>query len=150
MGNPKIGELLRRHVPLTTHDIDEILHEQSHTRRRFGDVAMALGLCSPQDVWAAWCEQIKDSIEHVNLDDIGIDAQATKLLPPAVARACGAVAVRCTDTHLVVATSDVGFERTAAELPHHVSRRLRFVIAPPEQVERAVRAYYRETRSSPV
>jgi type IV pilus assembly protein PilB len=142
MSRQKIGELLRRHVPLTSHDIDEILHEQSHTRRRFGDVAMSLGLCTPQDVWRAWCEQVKDSIEHVDLDAMGIDAQAVVLVPRELAVKFRVVPVRCTDTHLVLATDDEAFDVAVAEAPQALNRRIRFVIAPRPQLDRAISTYY--------
>jgi hypothetical protein len=148
MSRPKIGELLRRHVPLSTHDIDEILHEQSHTRRRFGDVAMSLGLCSPQDVWRAWCEQIKDSIEHVDLEHLGIDAQAVASMTREQAIGFHAVPVRCTESHLVVASSDDGFDAAVAELPQVLNRRLRFVIAPAAQVEAAIAKYYPKAKKA--
>jgi len=143
MPRQKIGELLRRNVPLTAHDIDEILHEQVHTRKRFGDVAMSLGMVRPQDVWRAWCEQIKDSIEHVDLDQLGIDGQATQHLPADLARELGAIPVRLTDTHLVIATSDESFEQATARIPEQLQRRIKFVIAPAGQVSAAIEKYYR-------
>lgn len=146
MPRQKIGELLRRHVPLTVHDIDEILHEQSHTQRRFGDVAMSLGLCTPQDVWRAWCEQVRDSIEHVDLDHLGIDAQAVTVFPAELAHHCTAVPVRCTETHLVVATTDDAFDLAVAEVPQALHRRIRFVIAPESQVRAALAKYYTSRR----
>ena len=47
----RIGELLRKMVPLSRHDIEEILQEQTSTRRRFGDIALAWGLVKPEHVW---------------------------------------------------------------------------------------------------
>ncbi len=138
----KIGQLLSRHVNLSNHDIDEILCEQSHTQKRFGDVAMSLGLCSAQDIWKAWCEQIKDSIEHVNLHELGIDAQSVALLSRELAVKCTAIPVRSTDTHLVIATSEAGFDEAAVQLPEAMNRRLKFVIAPHEQIISAIEAYY--------
>jgi hypothetical protein len=145
MRRPKFGEVLSRHVSLSSHDIDEILHEQSHTggsRKRFGDVAMSLGLCTAQDIWKAWCEQIKDSIEHVDLDQLGIDAQAVGALPVELAVRCTALPVRQTETHLVIATSHEGFDEAAVQLPPLLHRKLRFVIAPREQVRQAIETYY--------
>lgn len=138
----KIGELLSRHVNLSNHDIDEILHEQSHSQQRFGDVAMSLGLCSAQDIWRAWCEQIKDSIEHVNLHELGIDAQAVRHLSRELAVRCTAIPIRSTETHLVIATSEQGFDEAAVHLPEAMQRRLKFVIAEQDQVIKAIEAYY--------
>ena len=53
----RIGELLSRIVPLSGHDVEEILEEQSANRRKFGEIALAWGLCRPEHVWDAWCQQ---------------------------------------------------------------------------------------------
>ena len=42
----RFGELLSRLVPLSGHDIEEILQEQSANRRKFGDIALS---CSPSE-----------------------------------------------------------------------------------------------------
>ena len=47
MNRPRFGEFLSRFVSLTPHDISEILEDQSSSRRRFGDIALAFGLCKP-------------------------------------------------------------------------------------------------------
>src|SRR5439155_6477219 len=59
-GRARIGELLSRMVPLSGHDVEEILQEQSATRRRFGEIALAWGLCKPEHVWDAWGQQSTD------------------------------------------------------------------------------------------
>ena len=51
MQRQKIGDLLKRLVPLSAHDVDEILHEQRHSQQRFGETAIAMGLCRPEHVW---------------------------------------------------------------------------------------------------
>src|SRR5438046_1826862 len=81
----RIGELLSRMVPLSGHDVEEILQEQSATRRRFGEIALAWGLCRPEHVWDAWCQQSENGTETVDLDKIGIDSQAAAMLPAALA-----------------------------------------------------------------
>ena len=81
----RIGELLRRLVPMTAHDVDEVLQEQRGTPRRFGEVAISLGLCRPEHVWKAWATQTSDTVEKVDLNVVGIDAQATAKLSSDVA-----------------------------------------------------------------
>src|SRR5215212_9344230 len=76
MDRQPMGELLARLGQLSPHDIDEILAEQRHTRQRFGQIAVSLGFCQPEHVWAAWCSQLNGHVDPVDLDEIGIDAQA--------------------------------------------------------------------------
>ncbi|HEY0009115.1 MAG TPA: hypothetical protein VGB55_10365, partial [Tepidisphaeraceae bacterium] len=56
--SPRIGQILSRSVPLTEHDLEEILQEQKVTRQRFGDAALALGMVQPKHVWDAWMQQL--------------------------------------------------------------------------------------------
>ena len=55
----RIGELLSRIIPLTDHDVEEILHEQQATNQKFGDIALSLGLCKPEDLLRAWLRQLE-------------------------------------------------------------------------------------------
>ena len=55
---------------------------------------------------------------------------------------CMAIPVRSTETHLVIATSEAGFDEAAVQLPDAMHRRLRFVIAPEAQIVAAIEAYY--------
>src|SRR5690606_33165915 len=103
MGRDRIGQLLRQMVPLSEHDIEEILHEQAHSGRRFGEIAMEWGLCESEHVWRAWCDQTGDELEHVDLDRLGIDAQAIEALPRDVATRCRAVPLRRFDDLLIIA-----------------------------------------------
>ena len=138
----KFGEMLKRLVPLSTHDVDEILHEQRASNMRFGETAISMGMCSPQHVWSAWCGQSSEQVEKVDLDEVGVDAQATPLIPRDIAMRFGVIPVRVSDGALVVATSDVCFEEAVVGLPPLVNLKLKFVLAPQEQVQRALTVYY--------
>src|SRR2546423_848682 len=54
----RFGEILGRLVNLSGHDVNEILEEQNATHQRFGEIALSWGLCAPEDVWQAWCDQL--------------------------------------------------------------------------------------------
>src|SRR4051812_15758645 len=82
----RIGELLSRIVPLSGHDVEEILQDQAGTNRKFGEIALAWGLCQPQHVWKAWCRQLASAgTEQVDLKLVGIDAQAAASIPAELA-----------------------------------------------------------------
>ena len=142
MQRQKIGDLLRRLVPLSRHDVDEILQEQRATQLRFGETAIALGLCRPEHVWRAWCGQTTDEIQRVNLDEVGVDAQASPLIPREVAMRFGVMPIRVVTGTLMVATSDVCFEEAVVGLPPLVHLKLKFVLAPQDQIQRALATYY--------
>src|SRR5690606_20585255 len=99
----RIGQILCRNVPLSEHDIEEIVEEQKATRTRFGDAALALGVVRPEDVWRAWIEQIQGENATVDLDLLGVDAQAVAYLPAPAAQKHKVVPIRVHGNELVVA-----------------------------------------------
>ena len=140
---PRIGELLGQMVALSGHDVEEILHEQHATRRRFGEIALSWGLCQPEHVWSAWCRQVRETdCEVVDLDRNGIDAQAVALLPADLANAFRAVPIRSSETEVVIASDAALSERARGELQALLKKQVKFVIAPKTQVDAALEVYY--------
>ena len=127
---------------LTAHDVSEIIEHQAATRRRFGEIALAWGLCRPQHVWKAWWDQLSRQTTRVDLESIGIDAQAISHLPADLAIQFRAVPVRCYRDQLVVAVCERNAGRAQAELPGLLHKQVQFVIAEPSHIDRAIAAYY--------
>jgi hypothetical protein len=141
---PKIGELLSQLVELSGHDVEEILHEQQATQRRFGEIALSWGLCQPEHVWSAWCRQVGEGSarDHVDLDRDGIDAQAVALLHAEVARALRVIPIRADGREVVLASEAVLGERVREELKGLLKRNVKFVLAARNQIDAAIDAYY--------
>lgn len=143
----RFGELLGGLVPLTSQDVSEILEEQNMSHRRFGQIALSWGLCEPQHVWQAWCEQLAQSPEQVDLDASGIDSQALACMPADVARRFGAIPVRGLGDWLIVAVGADALEQASQHLPRLLKKRVQFVIASDSQVaQRIEEAYGRSHR----
>jgi hypothetical protein len=141
--NTRMGELLARLGQLSPHDIDEILAEQRHTRQRFGAIAVSLGFCQPEHVWTAWCSQLGTGrIDPVDLDEIGIDAQAVEFLPRELALGLRAMPVRVFEGQLIVAVGDPSRASGVADLARRVGMEVRCVIADHHQIETALAQYY--------
>ena len=141
---PRMGELLGEIVPLSGHDVEEILSEQHTTNRRFGEIALSWGLCQPEHVWSAWCRQVEDVSrnETVDLDRVGIDAQAVALLPAEWALVFRAVPIRTSDSEVVVASDAPLSERAREELSRLLKKHVKFVIAAKQQIDAAIEVYY--------
>ena len=138
-----IGELLTRIVPLSGHDVEEILEEQSGNRRKkFGEIALAWGLCRPEHVWDAWCQQSSQEGETLDLDKIGIDTRAASLLPGDVARRLHAIPVRVTGDMALVAVGHMPTEGEATELSTVLRRKLKFARADQNQLLAMIERYY--------
>jgi len=138
----RIGELLSRMVPLSGHDVEEILQEQSNNRRKFGEIALAWGLCRPEHVWDAWCQQSEQEGETLDLEKVGVDARAAALLPAEVARQFGVIPVRVASDVALVATSKLTPADAGEAIGKLLNRRIKFVRAEPSQVHRMIETYY--------
>jgi hypothetical protein len=142
MSRTRIGELLGKLVPLSHLDVEEILQEQRGSRRRFGEIAIAFGLCRPEHLWKAWSNQLVETHERVDLDAIGIDAQAVCLLPPNLAITHRAMPVRCLGDALVIATSETPTNEALSEMSQSVGMPIKYVRADSHQIDRAIHHHY--------
>ena len=141
---PRMGELLSQMVALSGHDVEEILHEQRTSTRRFGEIALSWGLCQPEHVWSAWCRQVQDGGGHetVDLDRNGIDAQAVAQLPAELAHRFRAIPIRSSDVEVVVASDAALSERVREELAQLLKKHVKFVVAAKQQIDTAIAVYY--------
>jgi Type II secretion system (T2SS), protein E, N-terminal domain len=137
------GECLGKVVRLTPHDVAEIMEHQAATRRKFGEIALAWGLCRPQHVWQAWWDQLSRQTKHVDLTKIGVDSQAVAHVSAKLAVEFRAIPLRSYRDQLVVATCEKGITRARAELPGLLpGKQVQFVLTEPEQLDLALAAYY--------
>ena len=141
----RFGELLSRMVPLSGHDVEEILSEQTSNRRKFGDIALAWGLCKPEHVWDAWVQQSADGGEAVDLEKVGVDAQAAALLHGEIAHKLGVLPMRAANDAVLVATSEAHTNHLVDSLAELLHRRIKFVRAEAKQLARMLDLYYPQT-----
>lgn len=136
------GELLGRFIHLSRHDVAEILEDQATSHRRFGEIALSMGLCQPQDIWKAWWEQISEVPERVDLESVGIDGQALCRLPRALAAEYGVIPLRMFGNQMVLAAGDGALERAARDLPRATGMQLKFVLADARDIREAIAHCY--------
>jgi hypothetical protein len=149
MSSVRIGQILSRLVPLSDHDVEEILQEQRATRLKFGDAALALGYVKPADVWAAWCEQLGDLGGEIDLNSVGIDAQATRRLDPAVALRYGVIPVRASSTSIVIASAEPLSDHDRHTVEQATGLHAVFVRITPHELQQALRTYYASASLTP-
>jgi hypothetical protein len=141
MQDQKIGAILSRMVPLSSQDVEEILCQQAVTKQRFGEIAISWGLCNSEHVLRAWADQL-DHSERVDLNYIGVDAQAIGALPRELAVYYRAIPIRILSDLLVVAVADEKAIPTLRDYLKNVRPELRFVAADPHTVDEMVASYY--------
>ena len=142
MARQRIGQVLTAMGKLSPIDVNEILAEQSVTRRRFGEIALSWGLCEPRHIWQAWFDQLGEDPESVDLETVGVDAQAAAHMSRPIAERYNAIPIRCFDGYMVVATSNPLDGEATAELRQRLGRSAQFVWASQDQIATAIRAYY--------
>ena len=142
MSGKRIGERLSGMIPLSGHDIEEILSEQGATGKRFGDIALQMGLCTPEDIWRAWSGQLAETPQRVDLDTFGVDAQAIAHLPINVALALHVLPVRVLGDELVIAVDEAAYPEVAKQLLAILRGKAQFVLSNHQQIARAIRRYY--------
>ena len=139
---PRIGEILRRSVPLSRQDVDEILEDQKTTRRRFGEIALSWGLCQPEHLWSAWCDQLTDNLQRVNLQELGIDAQAAALISQEDARKLRVVPVRMSETEVIIVADAPLTDPSHDALKVILGRQVKLVLTSAQQLDQALEDYY--------
>ena len=142
MSGNLFGELLGRFVSLSDHDVAEILETQSSSHRRFGEIAISWGLCEPKHVWRAWCRQLSDQNQKVNLSQIGIDTQSIIHLPKHLASIFRAIPIRSFGDELVVAICEENLGDAVAQLPGLLGKKVKFVLADSWEIDLALKSYY--------
>jgi hypothetical protein len=142
MSAKRIGEQLSKIIPLSGHDIEEILSHQGFTGRRFGDIAIQLGLAQPQDVVRAWSAQLQEKPQRVNLDTFNVDVQALNHLPRATAIKYHVLPVRVLDDGLVLAVDEAAYADVSRRLASEMRCNLQFVLTSHHEISRALRNYY--------
>lgn len=139
----RIGELLGRIIPLSDHDVEDILNEQqASNNKQFGDIALQLGLAKPEHILQAWLRQLETRTDRVHLARIGVDVQAVAQLSGDVARQHVALPIRAVGDELVLAVANVPDAAAIAELERVSSRRVRLVLTDAAELNAAIERYY--------
>lgn len=146
MSRTRIGQVLEQMGKLSGHDIDEILQEQASSNlghhRSFGEIAMAMGLCEPHDVWSAWVQQLNQGMERIDLASLGVDAQAAACVTREIATQFCAIPVRLVGSDLVIALSDPAHAAVFEALRESMHATPHFVLADAGQIRHMIARYY--------
>lgn len=138
----KFGQMLSRFVPMSEHDIHEILDEQAVCHRKFGEIALSWNLCRPDHVWRAWYAQLAQETQRVDLMVVGVDTQAIAAVAYAIATEYSVLPLRTLDDELIVATTATAHDRARQALPEMLKRNVQFVIADEQSILAAIRSHY--------
>jgi hypothetical protein len=95
-------------------------------------------------VWQAWCDQLLEQVQKVDLEKLGVDSQAAAMIPSDVARRLNAIPIRCMGRVLIIAVADHNTDFISSELRKATDMSLRFVVADAQQLQFALNVYCAE------
>jgi type IV pilus assembly protein PilB len=139
---PLIGQILREMGVLSDRDIAEILEQQQRTGRRFGQIALAWGLATPEQIWTAWSRQLAQHSQRVDLDEVGIDTNAVERVSSVVARFYHIVPLRLWGDNLVIAVPDNGDHGNLEDLPILLDLEVHSCLCNPAQIDEYLNRIY--------
>ncbi len=132
---PLIGQILREMNVLRDRDVIEILEQQKRTGRRFGQIALAWGLATPEQIWTAWSRQLAEQQQRVDIDELGVDTNAVELVSAVVARFYRVLPLRLWGDNLVVAVPEDGEHGSLDDLPVLLDCNVHACLCDPRQVD---------------
>jgi hypothetical protein len=139
----RIGQLLGTIIPLSDHDVEEILNEQQASgTKQFGDIALQLGKAKPEHILQAWMRQLETRTDRIDLDRVGVDVQATAYLSAAVARGHQALPIRVVGDELLLAVVTRPEADELAELERVSGKHCKVVLTEAEDVAAMLDRYY--------
>jgi hypothetical protein len=114
--------------------------------RRLGEVLVEEGLVDERTLAQLVAEQ--EELEFIDLGKFDLDPEATRLLPPELARECEAVAFGFNENAVKVAVSDPVDGAALEEIRLVLRRPVHFLVATRSEVEAALAEAYGGRRNS--
>jgi type IV pilus assembly protein PilB len=137
-----LGSLLINRGLLDVEQVKRAFEEQQLTGKRLGEIVVAHGWITPQDLARALAEQ--NGLEYVDLSETELDHGVAMLLPRELATRYEAVPVRfLADDLLLVAVADPTDIGRADDLRLALGHNVRLAVAEPDDLERSIKKLYR-------
>jgi type IV pilus assembly protein PilB len=137
-----LGSLLVNRGLLDVEQVKRAFEEQQLTGKRLGEIVVAHGWITPQDLARALAEQ--NGLEYVDLSETELDHEVAMLLPRELATRYEAVPVRfLADDLLLVAVGDPTDIGRADDLRLALGHNVRLAVAEPGDLELSIKKLYR-------
>jgi type IV pilus assembly protein PilB len=137
-----LGSLLINRGLLNVEQVKQAFEEQQLTGKRLGEIVVAHGWVTAQDLAKALATQA--GLEYVDLSETELDTAVARLLPKELAIRYEAVPVRfLADDLLLVALADPTDVGRADDLRLALGHNVRLAVSDPEDLERTIKKLYR-------
>src|SRR5206468_2985752 len=135
----QLGQILIELGYITSDQLEVALEEHRKTPKSLGRVLIDLGMIKEADLVRALAEQV--GLEFVDLTEFPVDANATVLLPEALARRYRALPVGERDGKLLVAMSDPANVYALDDIRTITNRDVQPLVATASDVEQAIQKF---------
>ncbi|GAB4326684.1 MAG: GspE/PulE family protein [Candidatus Zixiibacteriota bacterium] len=137
---PRIGDLLIAKGLITTDDLRAALEEQRITGRKLGDILVAAGKVTSRDLVDILSERL--SIPKISVRDLVADPEVVNIIPLAVAKKHKVLALFRVGDRLTVAMADPLDMVAIDEIRYKTKLTVNRVIATPEDIEAGIAQFY--------
>lgn len=138
----RLGEMLVQQGLLTQDQVDLILEAQREGGGPFGHLAEALCGVDAREIEAAWAHQYEQITGRVDLAKEKIDTRVIPILDGRQAWQFGIIPLRRNGGELLMATTRSHLPRAIRFVMWHLKEPVVFVMAAPEDLERALAKHY--------
>jgi cellulose synthase/poly-beta-1,6-N-acetylglucosamine synthase-like glycosyltransferase len=136
----RIGELFLELELITEEQLTDALTEQHRTGSRLGEILVASGAVSEQELLAVIADHF--NLQRVNLSGYKPEAEVTALIPEPLARGLRCVPLAADESTLYLAVADALEDETIAMLAEHTHLELKELLATRNSIDDLVRDIY--------
>ncbi|MDW8001584.1 MAG: ATPase, T2SS/T4P/T4SS family [Deltaproteobacteria bacterium] len=140
MPRKRLGEILIDAGKLKEEELTRAISEQRKYGEKLGRILVRLGILTEKDIVDALTKQLK--VPVVNLDNLHIDADVLKLVPPDLAKTYTIIPIGRKSNVLQVATSDPLDITALDEISRATKMELEVFLATESEIKRALQKYY--------
>ncbi|MSR18584.1 MAG: hypothetical protein EXS00_05345 [Phycisphaerales bacterium] len=139
---PRLGEILTAHGIVTRTQVEEILAKQRSDSRPFGVLCEELFGIDPAFIEAAWVDQYKRLVSHLEARFAESDSEALALVSRRQGWQFRIVPIRFDEGVLIAATTSEHLPRATRFASSVLSRPVLFIVVDAEELAGALDAYY--------
>ena len=136
----RIGEILVMNDLISDSQLEEVLKEQGHTRKKLGEILLDQGWMSERQLVEVLEFQLGFPV--VNLYETKIDVKATQLISEVLARKHCVLPIGCSKDKIKVAMVDPLNYEAMEEIRMAVGLTVQPLIAMRSEIEQAITRYY--------
>ncbi|MFC1903787.1 GspE/PulE family protein [Chloroflexota bacterium] len=136
-----LGQMLVEAEVVTQEQLQRVMDLQREGGDRFDRILLQQRLITPQQL--AFFISLQLGIPFVNLKREGVQANAVKLIPEALARKYGVIPIEATDGSVMVAMEDPGDIEAIEDLAAVTMRRIEPVVSTSQDIQETIDLNYR-------